>query len=340
MKNFKNMTIGVIIFLLLIIMCINSKETVSGGKAGIDVCLNVIIPSLFPFMFFINLLLYGNYLTVTNKGKITTILKIYILSLLGGYPVGAKITEEMYLKGVVDKQSASYLKCFCCHAGPGFIIIAIGSCLFKNVKLGVILLAAHILSSLIIMAVLIGKIKLKAASDSNMTLRFNEALITSAADTSKSLMGICAFIIVFSVILAFIKKFFKGVWIIRNAALLLEVSGAVNETENIYVISFLLGFGGLCVWAQIASVSKKSGNNVLLFSINRIAHGLLSTFFTYILLKLFKIEAPTVNTVHDNILLYKFNGVALSLSMFIMLAVLFASIGTKNKGSNLFKSIV
>lgn len=329
----KKQIAALFIVLGMLIMCLTPKVALSGAASGIKLCLNTIIPSLFPFMFLINMLISGNLISFDKKGKYSAIITVYLLSATGGYPIGAKIAEELYICGSLDKKSANLLKCFCTHSGPGFIISGVGIGIYKSSKVGFILLLAHLLSSVLISLAIIGKIDFKREKTHIKDILISEMITVSAADSSSAVMSISSMIIVFSVMVQYVNIYLKNARLLKGLSLLLEVTNGVFNAKNLYITAFLISFGGVCVMAQIQSVSRKSGINAV-FIVSRVIHGVLTAIFTALFVKLFKINISSAGYIADYSFLTGYNKLFLCFSLLIMIVVLFYSAEAQIRGGN------
>ena len=236
--------LAVLIFVVLILLkpqtCINSVIS------GLILCGRVIIPALYPFTFCVLFILKSGTL---EKLKLPEPVCIFLLSLIGGYPLGAKMLNESQ----ISPKNASLMLNYCVNAGPAFIILSVGNGVFHSQKIGILLYFAHLLPS-VIMAFFFRK-KLKFPTESKARKRPNiiNNFVLSASESASALISICSFVILFSVICEYIKLLPA----LTPLTLFLEVSNGIVTSRNIYLISFLLGFGGICIWAQVFSLSKK-----------------------------------------------------------------------------------
>ena len=128
--NKKSRVLQITLSVVILIVFIIDPNTASSGVAeGIDMCLKVIIPSLFPFFVvstYLNAILFGypipaiqciaKLLQIPIGGE-----SILLLGLIGGYPVGAKLIADLYYTNKIDKQTAHILLGYCNNAGPAFI---------------------------------------------------------------------------------------------------------------------------------------------------------------------------------------------------------------------------
>ena len=344
--NFKkNIGKGIFIFVfsLLILLTVLKPEICKiGAVSGILLCGRVIIPSIFPFTVCI---LFIMKLTESNlSGELTFKERILIVlfSLIGGYPIGAKLLDNAVKQKKISEKSARRMLNFCVNAGPAFIIGAVGNGIIGSKILGFILFISHISSSLILALFLREKkIKQPFKTQKNTARQsISDSFVSSVAESSSATLSICSFIILFSVIASYTDYFSQSIPLIKYISPFLEVTNAVSKTGNIYFISFLLGFSGICIWCQILSLGKSIKIRLLKFSIFRIIHGLLSSFITWLLIKIFRITVPCFsNSVGFSSKLY-YSTPALSISLFILTVIFIITLMTKKRTGNLLEDMV
>ena len=107
--NFHKFT-AALLSLAIVIVCIMllifSKECADGAFSGVEMCINVLIPSLFPFMAVSSFTVKSGISDFLGKpfGKIMKSVfglspcfaPILLLSVTGGYPIGAKSCNGLY----------------------------------------------------------------------------------------------------------------------------------------------------------------------------------------------------------------------------------------------------
>lgn len=320
----------------------------NGAVSGLLICSNVVIPTLYPFtfcvLFITQIIAYKNFAFLEKATLFLFGLKgneflIFLLSLIGGYPTGAKLIETHFGDLQKDGKRQNLMLCYCVNAGPAFIVMAVGAGILKSKVLGWMLLSAHITSSIIIALFLKPfLIKCKAPTAAFKEIPpLSENLVGSAADAASSVFSVCIFVVLFCVFNSFLEILSVYLPFLRYISPLLEVTSAVSESRNIYHIAFLLGFSGICVMCQITGLIKGFKLNFVYFIIARAVHGFMSMFITFLLLKIFKIAVSTFsNTSVSFDIVYKDFSVALTL--FIM-AILFI-ISTMNKNAGKIESYV
>lgn len=351
MKRFSNLInlitiIAVLIFSILLILKPEICKTAT--IKSIILCAKIIVPSFLPFISCVLFISNSSYLNnlkflnpITKK-----ILKldgeqffIFLLSFIGGYPIGAKLLSNAVENKKISAKKAGYMLLYCTNAGPAFIISAVGTEMLGSKKAGIILLVSHILSGIIIRFFAFDfSVKSINKSIKSKRLELADNFVLSVAEASKSVFSICVYVILFSGINAYLLHLSNHFKFLKYVRLALEVTNSIAETKNIYIISFLLGFGGIAVWCQIISIAKNIELNILKFSIFRIFQGLISLTLTFVLLKIFPV---TIETLSRGIKTeYLYSTFALTLSTTIMVLIFIISLQTKNYTRKLLDDMV
>ncbi len=338
MKKALDYTGVFLVCLLGLFIILKPEICIKKTLLGILLCGNVIIPSVFPFTFcviFINQSGILRYLKPINK--ITNLIlglnfyefSLFLLSLVGGYPLGAKLLSQS------KNEKAPNMINFCINAGPAFVILAVGKGAFKSVAVGWILFSSHVISSLIIALILNQRNKItKPPVIKRLGVITN--FVSSASTAAETVIKICSLVILFSVIGGYIEN----LTLFSSISLIFEVTNAVFKCKNIITVSFLLGFAGISIWCQVLSLLQKVKINYVKFVFFRILHGILSASFTFLILKIFKISTRTLSN-NENLSFAPFiNGPVVSFSLLIMGIVLIISLYNKKYAGNLIEDIV
>lgn len=347
-KNYFTKLLFVIFVVIFAVMLLAKPEICEIGVANaIIICGRVLIPSLFPFSVCVLYIIKCGILDkteflspVTKKifGLQSTPFIIMILSMLGGYPIGAKLINEAVKNKTVSVKQGRVMLNYCVNAGPAFIVSAVGNGLLQNKKLGFILLFSHILSSFILC--IFSPSILEANKNVKKSISSSDNFVSSAGESAEAVISICGFVILFSVLISYIEHFSKSLAFLKPLLYIAEVTTAISKTNNIYLISFLLGFSGICIWCQILSVSKQIKLNIFSFSICRILHGILSAVITFIMLKIFPIEQPTFSNTSFVASKAFFSTKALGISLLILGVVFIISLSNKNKETKILEEFI
>ena len=168
-KNSKNITnnpffidtfFTFVIFFIMIVIIINPAKYTSGTVEGIKLFFYSVLPGLFPFMLLTKILtelgivqkLFSKFdkFTYTLFGTPGISLYTLFMSIISGYPIGAKIISDLYTKNIITEKEARKMSIFCTTSGPSFVIGTVGTIMFKSYKIGLIIYFSHILSSIVL----------------------------------------------------------------------------------------------------------------------------------------------------------------------------------------------
>ena len=134
------------------------------------------------------------------------------MSMVGGYPVGARAVAALCQEGEITPQEAARMLCFCVNSGPAFVLSVVGAGLLRNAQAGVILLASQLSASLLlgILCSLGVSRKQRGKATSQKGMGAAQALICSASDAARSMLSMCCFVILFAVLLDLLRVFLSS----------------------------------------------------------------------------------------------------------------------------------
>ena len=145
--------------LIFLIFCASlllfSTSNLPAIKKGLALWANSVIPSLFPFFVATELLMNTNFINILGK-FLNKFMKplfnirgegsfAFIMGLISGYPVGAKIACNFRKNNICTKEECERLLSFTNNSGPLFIFGTVGISMFGNSTIGLLLLITHIL---------------------------------------------------------------------------------------------------------------------------------------------------------------------------------------------------
>lgn len=150
----KNFSIVFLCVLFISCLILFSGTAVDAAKKGLNLCLNIVFPSLFPF-FVGSELLYNTGIVKAIGILLEPVMRPlfnipgcgsfpFAMGITSGYPIGAKLTVEMRQKEQLSKLEAERLIAFSNNSGPLFVIGAVGVGMYNLPRLGYFLLACHI----------------------------------------------------------------------------------------------------------------------------------------------------------------------------------------------------
>ncbi len=292
---------------------LRGEAAAAGAATGLALCGRIVVPSLFPFLcaaLFISKSGLADLLGRILGPVVPRLFRLpaaaagpILLSFVAGYPVGARLTRGLYEAGQVTAAQANTMLLFTVNAGPAFVVTAVGAGMLHTSAAGWLLLAAHISASLLI-GIGMGHIdgrhmpvrdlcKKPPASGRPANMA---AFVEAVSDASASMLQICGWVVLFSVILALLRSSGLPAALTSLLAGLSEVTtgtAAAAASRNLPLIAALLGWGGLSVQFQSLSSLGKLRPNYGRFFAARAVHGLLSMGIAYILLRIFPAAVPT-----------------------------------------------
>ena len=155
----KKLIITICIFFVLINIIISPQKYINVSLSAIEVWAKVLLPALFPFFVFTKLLtslgtvlqLSMSFKNVCYKLYKTPPISSYLffMSILTGYPVGSKLTADLYNNGQLSKSDAKKCITFTSNSGPMFIIGSVGIGMLLSKTAGYIIFASHILGAIV-----------------------------------------------------------------------------------------------------------------------------------------------------------------------------------------------
>lgn len=305
--------LALIVTAIGIFLLTNPKIATDGISSGLTLCAQIVIPSLFPFLFLSSFITKSglcNKLSFIFEKPTRFLFKlpgccagVILMSLIGGFPVGAKMTYELYKNKDISISQAQRMMLFCINPGPAFVISAVGYSMLGNSKIGVILFAALCLSSIII-GIVTGIFSKEDNNDGDTINKKNDnekismslAFTNSAGDATNAMLNICVWVILFSCLSGLLTVIPMSK--LTNATILcfLEVtSGCCYAAKDLGVasVAFVLGWSGLCVHCQIMQYIKGVNCKIFNFFVARIACATLCSFLCTKLLDVFPCEAQT-----------------------------------------------
>lgn len=158
MKILRNISILVVLSLMAILI-IYPERYIASVNSGLQLFITTVLPALFPFFFFSKILLFLDITSPLEKMLAKPMQKtfnsppisgyIFVISLLGGYPMGAKLVYDCYKQGLIDEYQAKNISVFASTSGPLFILGSIAMVMFQNKIVGLVILLSHYLATII-----------------------------------------------------------------------------------------------------------------------------------------------------------------------------------------------
>ncbi len=308
------------------------SQMVEAARSGVELCFNVLIPSLFPF--FVVSSLTVELGLADRLGRLASPLMeplfnvgggcapALILGFIGGYPVGARTVINLFEAKKCTKREAERMLAFCNNSGPAFIFGVVGAGIFSSSQVGLILYLTHIAASVLVGLIFrrhggLGGITKPARTEQART-PFPAAFVRAVGASFQSCLGICGFVIFFTVLIKLL--FLSGAMDVLAGGLgclfglvgldeswasmlltgLLELTSGVWSLRevsgslgaSIAMAAFMLGWAGLSVHCQVLSFLSETGLSARTYLLGKLLHGLLSACLAGLAASFISLETP------------------------------------------------
>ncbi|OON95788.1 MAG: hypothetical protein ATN36_07630 [Epulopiscium sp. Nele67-Bin005] len=323
------------IFGIMIYTIIKPKVCIDGATAGLLLWFNKLLPSLLPFIILTNMLFQLGVVFKLEKyiGKISKLifgvsgssLLTFFLGSLGGYPTGAKLTNQLISDNYISKTEAQKTLCFSNNCGLLFIIATVGTLLLGDVKLGYFLAGVHLISAFTLLLISRFYVTDEVHNTTQTSRKVEQVSFISALTHSvqigmDTIVYVGGYIIFFSVILYIVKDLVFFDMLINLFAQILNIEpvfldslllgslefsngtayiAPIALTKLTYLggLSAIIGFGGFCVFFQTAHILMDTDLSLGLYLFAKIIHAILAYSYTMLLYPIYisitqKIEVP------------------------------------------------
>lgn len=297
---------------------VRSETAEESAYEALKMCASVIVPSLFPFMVISSMLVrsgaaltLGNWITrpVRHLFRLPGCAgSAVLLGALCGFPVGAKISCEMYEHGFLTKRECQRLIAIANNTGPSFVIEVVGAHFWGSRGMGLSIYAAQILSAMIIGWITSRKESAHSESPMPSAVRCDalQCLASSVSQAARSVLSVCGFIVFFAVIASIVKQQLSDLrldslspWI---AAVLEFSTGASLAADNggvggAFLTGFAVGWSGVSVFAQCKAFTAPYGISLRFAAVCKAIQGVLTGAAAALYFALRYTPSATVSTV-------------------------------------------
>lgn len=269
MKKYRNLILIILFLVLETYLLIDSKSVIESFNKTLNICLYTLLPTMFASIIFTSMLIeleFEKYIPkklINFLSKLFNISKkevvIFILSILSGYPNNSRMLS--------DNKNLNNLINFTSFINPIFLICTIGNIYLNNIKVSIIIMLCHYISSIVLGIILrnnevIENKELIINNDKN----YLNSYFSILRNTTKALCNIFSNILFFSILSSLVSNIFNFNEIINSIVLgTLEFSNGTYLVSNLNIDIFYKGlliliiitFGSFSIHMQMISVNEK-----------------------------------------------------------------------------------
>ena len=288
-------------------------QSAESARKGIQICLDLIIPSLFPF-FVVSSLAISTGLAGLLAQPLEKAIRflfgvgpagasLLFLGAVGGYPTGARTLAQMTALGDLSPREARQLYLFCNNCGPAFFIGVVGGELFGSREVGLLLWGTHLLAALGIGFFCRCPHPIHTARThtlSPLSAEFPEAV----KGAFQSTLNVCAYVILFSVITGLLSCTHilpshplgrcLCIGFLEISTGIASLGEAVSSPAALPLAAFLLGWGGCSVHCQSLPFWRELGLPTGPYLLAKFCQGLLAAGLTLLFCHFFPLALPVM----------------------------------------------
>lgn len=318
----QNIFLSSIVLILMSLFILNPKTNLEACLNGLMVWATSIAPALFPFLIFTKLLSELNFVEnvsiylspITKKlYRVPGISAyIYTMSVLSGYPVGAKLTADFYDKGLITQGQACRIVTFTSTSGPLFIIGTVGIGMFNSSKIGIIILISHfagaIINGLLYRNYMYENVNIQEIPYTKQQTK--NMLEDMMLNSIKSILIIGGYVAIFFVIITILNSYnilypvtyllsklfnlmglpphlctslINGIIEVTKGCLDLSQLTNLSNTLKCTIATFLISFGGFSIHMQALTFIKQFNIKISFYLTQKFTHAIISTIIALLI---------------------------------------------------------
>lgn len=327
--NIKTSIFQIILIILIVSIVINPATAINSAKNGLSLWFNVLLPSLLPFLILSQLFITSGFVEFFGKLLGPIMRPIFnvsglgafplLISIVSGYPIGAKITSDLRHSNLINKIEGNRLITFTSTSGPLFILGSILIGMLNLPQFSLLMMLPHYLGILTVGIIFrfyknsSFKYDSHINRDSHLKSQISpnndsigKNISTSVQEGINSILLIGGFVIMYNVIIDLLLMsglVSKTILSISNytginpqiiegvvAGFIELTTGCkkistinINPIYKIMVLNFLIAWGGLSILSQAISFISQTDISVPLYLFSKFLHGVFSFLYTYLI---------------------------------------------------------
>ena len=297
----------------MIMFVVFSQNCLSETQHALNMFLNSVFPTMFP-VYVLTSILVSNPLLFKLCKIFKPVARFYklptesvsaiLLGLLCGFPVGAKVTCDLYENKFLSSKEAALLASFTNCAGPIYVITIIGGIYLKNAFVGFIIWIS-IISASLFSGLLLCRFFIKEKPSCNIpntTIKNKIDLAASVMSGFNTAMYVGAVIIFFASITAVLKKMpFLSDTIYTTLYSVTELTGGLKTLVQFLsskfinspmshiasIMSAVTAWSGFCVHMQVCGILKNSKITIKYYFLGKLFQSVVASLFTLLILNFY-----------------------------------------------------
>ena len=290
----------------IVLFAIYSGECLPAAAGAVTMFLTSVLPSIFPFYVSANLLLASPLCVKAADRLSPATQKLFgvsgrgsfaiLIGFVSGYPAGAKVSADLYKKGLITEKEALTLSAFTNNCGPLFIIGTVGVGMLGDSRLGITLWLIHILSALMTGILFKNRRQqyspkaacpyIPAAQPSSLS---TAAMLSNAmTEAMMSMIPIAAAILFFAAFTAVLNavgiipagmEWLSGILEITTGISNLSQS-AFPQSWKLCLIGAAAGWAGISVHIQVTGILTNAGLSCKKYLCGKLCHMAIAALIT------------------------------------------------------------
>lgn len=336
---------GILTFSLLFFFA--PAVMIDGIRKGLSLCGTSVIPSLFPFTVISDFILRSGLGNIIGRRLAPLTDKLFrlsgaagcavLLALVSGFPVGARLTAQLYGNGEITQKQGRRMLFFCVNAGPAFVVGTVGAAMLGSRKAGVILFISLTLSSL-----LIGFFSRFADKNAKeippSPVHFNPSVLPESVNSSvNAMLSVCACILLFSGLNAYLIRLPVSPSVGNVLSMLSEVTGGCLKSAGTFpafVCAFVIGWSGFAVHCQLLPYLNILKMKYSVFLLSRLLSGTVAAVIAFVLFKAFPCEISVFSSASAVTVKPYSVSVPASAAMLLLAAIMIIDMSSCTKRKN------
>ncbi len=322
----KDWALAAVAAVLMAGFALQPAAALESARDGLLLFFTVVLPSMLPFMVCACLFIDSGAAGAAGRLLDRVMRPLFAcpgaaafalaVSLLSGYPTGARVTAELVEAGVVSRRDALRTGVLASSTGPVFLLGAVGAGMLGSVAAGWVVLLSHY------GAVLLTGMLFSLGGDRSPSASFRpagpadvplmESLGSATKKTVDTLWTVGGYIILFSVVVRLLRQagalqalaaglgalghlvgldralgeaFAVGLLEMSNACSAAAQTGA-SLADRCVVLAMAVSFGGLCIQAQSMLFLSRAGVRTSLFLLGKVVQAGVAAVLCRLLLLL------------------------------------------------------